>query len=135
LTVNNLPTLEAWCHTVKTILQNYNLTLKFVAIANYQWEPDRPGHTGQSLNALQNQISWSKAQTNLVLNHIGGVLIPAFIYKLTKKRTIQLENGDVEETYEYKYIVNNPEILRLNQEQLCNEAMYKRQLLVSTMER
>ena len=51
-----------------------------------------------------------------------------------KKRTVTLESGEKEETYEYKNIVNDPEMLALNREQLCNEAIYKRQLVVSTME-
>ena len=41
LSVDDLPALENWCRTVRGIVRNYNLTLNFVAIANYQWEPDR----------------------------------------------------------------------------------------------
>jgi len=41
LSVDDLPNLENWCRTVRGIVRNYNLTLNFVAIANYQWEPDR----------------------------------------------------------------------------------------------
>lgn len=134
LTPDDLPALESWCRTVRGILRNYNLTLNFVAIANYQWEPDRPGHTGQSLGALRNQISLSTAQTNIVSNHIGRVLTPTLDRQLMKKRTVQLDNDDKEEIYEYKNVVNDPEMLQLNREQLCSEAIYKRQLLVSTME-
>ncbi len=39
LTVMDLPAMENWCRTVRAVLRNYNLTLNFVAIANYQWEP------------------------------------------------------------------------------------------------
>ena len=134
LTDEDIPSLEAWCRTVRAILRNYNLTLNFVAIANYQWEPDRPGHTGQSLGALRNQISLSTAQTNIVSSHIGRILTPTLDRQLVKKRTVTLESGEKEETYEYKNIVNDPEMLALNREQLCNEAIYKRQLVVSTME-
>lgn len=134
LTVEDLPGLEGWCRTVREVLRGYNLTLNFVAIANYQWEPDRPGHTGQSLGALRNQISLSTAQTNIVSNHIGRVLTPTLDRQLMKKRTVQLENGDKEEVYVYKNVVNDPEMLELNRRQLCDEAVYKRQLIVSTME-
>ena len=134
LTDEDIPSLEKWCRTVRAILRNYNLTLNFVAIANYQWEPDRPGHTGQSLGALRNQISLSTAQTNIVSSHIGRILTPTLDRQLVKKRTVTLESGEKEETYEYKNIVNDPEMLALNREQLCNEAIYKRQLIVSTME-
>mmetsp|Transcript_18881 Transcript_18881/g.34023 ORF Transcript_18881/g.34023 Transcript_18881/m.34023 type:complete len:226 (+) Transcript_18881:175-852(+) len=134
LAADEIPAMENWCHTVRGILRNYNLTLNFVAIANYQWEPDRPGHTGQSLGALRNQISLSTAQTNIVSNHIGRVLTPTLDRQLMKKRTVELENGEKEESYVYKNVVNDPEMLQLNREQLCNEAIYKRQLLVSTME-
>mmetsp|Transcript_22592 Transcript_22592/g.40424 ORF Transcript_22592/g.40424 Transcript_22592/m.40424 type:complete len:217 (+) Transcript_22592:101-751(+) len=134
LTVDDIPAMEIWCRTIRGILRNYNLTLNFVAIANYQWEPDRPGHTGQSLGALRNQISLSTAQTNIVSNHIGRVLTPTLDRQLMKKRTVQLENGEKEEIYVYTNVVNDPEMLMLNREQLCSEAIYKRQLLVSTME-
>ena len=40
----------------------------------------RPGHTGQSLGALRNQISLSTAQTNIVNNHIGRVLESPRLY-------------------------------------------------------
>ena len=128
------PKLENWCHIVRKILRNYNLTLNFVAIANYQWEPDRPGHTGQSLGALRNQISLSTAQTNIVSTHIGRVLTPTLDRQVMAKRIKTLDNGDKEETYTYTNIVNDPEMLALNREQLCNESIYKRQLMISTME-
>mmetsp|Transcript_22469 Transcript_22469/g.48693 ORF Transcript_22469/g.48693 Transcript_22469/m.48693 type:complete len:214 (+) Transcript_22469:88-729(+) len=134
LTVDDLPAMETWCRTVRAILRNYNLSLNFVAIANYQWEPDRPGHTGQSLGALRNQISLSTAQTNIVSSHIGRVLTPTLDRQLMKKRTVQLENGEKEEIYVYENVVNDPELLQLNREQFCDEAIYKRQLLVSAME-
>ena len=134
LTINDIPAMESWCRTVRAILRNYNLTLNFVAIANYQWEPDRPGHTGQSLAALRNQISLSTAQTNIVSSHISKVLTPALDRQLMKKRTIERENGEKEETYVYENVVNDPEMLQLNRDQLCDEALYKRQLVVSTME-
>jgi hypothetical protein len=105
-----------------------------VAIANYQWEPDRPGHTGQSLAALRNQISLSTAQTNIISSHISKILTPALDRQLMKKRTIERENGEKEETYVYENVVNDPEMLQLNRDQLCDEALYKRQLVVSTME-
>jgi hypothetical protein len=134
LTISDLPAMENWCRTVRAILRNYNLTLNFVAVANYQWEPDRPGHTGQSLGALRNQISLSTAQTNIVSSHIGRVLTPTLDRQLMKKRIVPLENGEREEIYVYENVVNDPEMLQLNREQLCEEAMYKRQLVVSTME-
>lgn len=43
LSVDDIPALERWCKTVRKITRDYNLSLNFVAIANYQWEPDRPG--------------------------------------------------------------------------------------------
>lgn len=134
LTVEDIPAMETWCRTVRAILRNYNLTLNFVAISNYQWEPDRPGHTGQSLAALRNQISLSTAQTNIVSSHISKILTPALDRQLMKKRTIERGDGEKEETYVYENVVNDPEMLQLNRDQLCDEAMYKRQLMVSTME-
>jgi len=94
----------------------------------------RPGHTGQSLGALRNQISLSTAQTNIVNSHIGRVLTPTLDRQVVKKKTKTFANGDKEESYEYENIVNDPELLALNRLQLCDEAIYKRQLLVSTME-
>ena len=41
LSPDNLEALEGWCKTVRSVLRNYNLTLNFVAIANYQWEPGK----------------------------------------------------------------------------------------------
>jgi len=134
LTVDDVPALEQWSRTVREILRQYNLTLNFVAIANYQWEPDRPGHTGQSLGALSKQISLSTAQANIVSSHINRVLTPTLERQLTKKRIVQLDSGEKEEIYVYENMVNDPEMLQLNREQLCSEAMYKRQLLVSAME-
>ena len=43
LTIDDIPAMERWCKTVRKITRDYNLSLNFVAIANYQWEPDRPG--------------------------------------------------------------------------------------------
>jgi hypothetical protein len=43
LTLDDIPAMERWCKTVRKITRDYNLSLNFVAIANYQWEPDRPG--------------------------------------------------------------------------------------------
>lgn len=39
-----------------------------------------------------------------------------------------------EETYEYEQVVNDPEMLQLNREQVVDEAVYKLQLVVSVME-
>ena len=43
LSLDDIPAMERWCKTVRRITRDYNLSLNFVAIANYQWEPDRPG--------------------------------------------------------------------------------------------
>ena len=51
-----------------------------------------------------------------------------------KKRTVQLKNDNKEDVYIYENVVNDPELLALNCEQFCEEAIYKRNLLVSTME-
>jgi len=134
LTADDLPSLEGWCREVRTILRHYNLALNFVAIANYQWEPDRPGHTGQSLGALSKQISLSTAQTNIVSNHINRILTPTLERQLTKKRIVPRDDGGQDEIYVYENLINDPEMLQLNREQLCAEAVYKRQLLVSAME-
>ncbi|KAL7438690.1 hypothetical protein ACHAXM_006573 [Skeletonema potamos] len=133
LTIDDIPAMERWCKTVRKITRDYNLSLNFVAIANYQWEPDRPGHTGQSLGALRNQIQLSTAQTNIVSNHIARVLTPSLDTRLHKKTIVEKPNGDKEETYEYMAVINDPEMLQLNREQLCEEAIYKRQLVLSTM--
>ncbi|KAL7458611.1 hypothetical protein ACHAWC_010201, partial [Mediolabrus comicus] len=133
LTVDDIPAMERWCRTVRKITRDYNLSLNFVAIANYQWEPDRPGHTGQSLGALRNQIQLSTAQTNIVGNHIARVLTPSLDTRLHKKIIVEKTNGEREETYEYRAVINDPEMLQLNREQLAEEAVYKRQLVVSTM--
>ena len=93
----------------------------------------RPGHTGQSLSALRNQIQLSTAQTNIVSNHIARVLTPSLDTRLAKKTVIEKPNGEREEKYEYAAVINDPEMLQLNREQLCDEAIYKRQLVVSTM--
>ena len=45
LTVDDIPAMERWCRTVRKITRDYNLSLNFVAIANYQWEPVRPGES------------------------------------------------------------------------------------------
>ena len=97
-------------------------------------DQDRPGHTGQSLGALRNQISLSTAQTNIVSSHIGRLLTPTLDRQLVKKRITELEDGRKEEEYEYQSVVNDPELLALNREQLCEEAIYKRQMVVCTME-
>lgn len=134
LTITDVPALEEWCKNVRTILRHYNLVLNFVAIANYAWEPDRPGHTGQSLGALRNQISMSTAQTNIVSSHIGRVLTPQLDRQILKKQIVEKKEGEREEIYVYENIVADPEMLQLNRVQLVQEAVYKRQLCVSTME-
>lgn len=91
------------------------------------------GHTGQSLGALRNQIQLSTAQTNIVSNHIARVLTPSLDTRLLKKTLVEKPTGEKEETYEYTAVINDPEMLQLNREQLCEEAIYKRQLVVSTM--
>ena len=101
---------------------------------NISREPDRPGHTGQSLGALRNQISLSTAQTGIVSSHIGKILTPGIEKQIVKKRIVQLEDGAKEETFEYENVVFDQELLQLNRTQLCDEAIYKRQLVVSAME-
>lgn len=134
LSIDDIPALEAWCRTVRTVSRHYTIALNFVSIANYQWEPDRPGHTGQSLGALRNQISLSTAQTGIVSTHISKILTPGIERTLAKKRIVKLENGDTEETHIYENVIFDEELLKLNREQLCDEAIYKRQLMVSAME-
>ncbi len=134
LTVTDIPALEEWCKKVHTILRNYNLVLNFVAIANYAWEPDRPGHTGQSLGALRGQIAMSTAQTAIVSGHIGRVLTPGLDRQISKKRIVEIKEGEREEIYVYEHIVADPEMLQLSRVQLCEEAICKRQLCVSSME-
>ena len=165
LSVDDIPAVERWCKIVRKIARDYNLSLNFVAIANYQWEPDRPGklllvevscnmlycfldtlyftqlqpfvnhlgHTGQSLGALRNQIQLSTAQTNIVSNHIARVLTPSLDTRLSKKIIVEKPDGVREESYEYKAVINDPEMLQLNRQQLVDEAIYKRQLVLSTM--
>ena len=36
LSVDDIPAMERWCKTVRKITRDYNLSLNFVAIANYQ---------------------------------------------------------------------------------------------------
>jgi hypothetical protein len=48
--------------------------------------------------------------------------------------TEDVEEITKEEFYEYEQVVNDPEMLQLNREQMCDEAVYKRQLVVSVME-
>ena len=70
-----------------------------------------------------------------------GIYLPSFrqsnkhdVYgRLAKKTVIEKPNGEREEKYEYAAVINDPEMLQLNREQLCDEAIYKRQLVVSTM--
>ena len=100
----------------------------------FQWEPDRPGHTGQSLGALRNQISLSTAQTNIVSSHIGKILTPGIERQIKKKRVTELENGGKEEEFEYENVIFDPDLLQLNREQLVDEGVYKRQLVVSSLE-
>lgn len=85
------------------------------------------------MGALRNQIQLSTAQTNIVSNHIARVLTPSLDTRLSKKTVVEKPNGEREETYEYAAVINDPEMLALNREQLCQEAIYKRQLVVSTM--
>ena len=47
LDASKVSELEDWCRRVRGILRQYNLVLNFLSVVTYQWEPDRPGHTGQ----------------------------------------------------------------------------------------
>ena len=85
------------------------------------------------MGALRNQIQLSTAQTYIVGNHIARVLTPSLDTRLHKKTIVEKTNGEREETYEYRAVINDPEMLQLNREQLAEEAVYKRQLVVSTM--
>ena len=76
----------------------------------------------------------STAQTNILSSHVGRILTPAFDPQLVARRTVTKENGDKEETFEYKNELHDPEMLQLNREQLVDEAIYKRQMVVSAME-
>lgn len=58
LSASNPQELEGWCRRVRSILRNYNLVLNFLSVATYQWEPDRPGHTGQ-VNIIFDRLLWS----------------------------------------------------------------------------
>ena len=51
-----------------------------------------------------------------------------------KKRIVEIKEGEREEIYVYEHIVADPEMLQLSRLQLCEEAIYKRQLCVSSME-
>lgn len=106
----------------------------------------------QSLAALNNQMQSGTARINILQNDISRVLTPALTRQLTKKRLVvhkckpspqdttsmntdeDFEEIIKEEFYEYEQVVNDPEMLQLNREQMCDEAIYKRQLAVSVME-
>ena len=109
-------------------------------------------YLSQSLAALNNQMQSGTARINILQNDISRVLTPALTRQLIKKRlvvhkskpspqdtTTMNTDEDVEEIikeefYEYEQVVNDPEMLQLNREQMCDEAIYKRQLAVSVME-
>jgi hypothetical protein len=104
----------------------------------------------QSLAALNNQMQSGTARVNILQNDISRVLTPALSRQLIKKRLVvhkskpqdsnmadgteDVEEITKEEFYEYEQVVNDPEMLQLNREQMCDEAVYKRQLVVSVME-
>eukprot|EP00804_Cyclotella_cryptica_P023172 CCRYP_000372-RA/>CCRYP_000372-RA protein AED:0.09 eAED:0.09 QI:0/0/0/1/0/0/2/419/211 len=139
LSPNNVESLERWCRQVRSTLRSYNLVLNFLSVATYH------------LAALNNQMQSGTARINILQNDISRVLTPALTRQLTKKRlvvhkskpspqdTTTSADGNVEEIikeefYEYEQVVNDPEMLQLNREQMCDEAIYKRQLVVSVME-
>ena len=86
------------------------------------------------------------ARVNILQTDISRVLTPSLTRQLVKKRMVihkspnnnEDANEDIqevrEETYEYKQVINDPEMLQLNREQMVEEAIYKRQLVVSVME-
>ena len=90
------------------------------------------------------------ARVNILQNDISRVLTPALTRQLIKKRLVvhktkpaqdstamaseEVEELIKEEFYEYEQVINDPEMLQLNREQMCDEAVYKRQLVVSVME-
>jgi hypothetical protein len=82
------------------------------------------------------------ARVNILQNDISRVLTPSLTRQLVKKRMVVHKNSSQsqneeeirEETYEYEQVVNDPEMLQLNREQMVDEAIYKRQLVVSVME-
>jgi hypothetical protein len=83
------------------------------------------------------------ARVNILQNDISRVLTPSLTRQLIKKRVIvhktpQTDGEKIEEvreeTYCYEQVVNDPEMLQLNREQMVDEAIYKRQLVVSVME-
>ena len=61
------------------------------------------------------------------------MLTPSLDTRLHKKTIVEKTNWEREETYIYRAVINDPEMLQLNREQLAEEAVYKRQLVVSTM--
>ena len=129
--------------------------LTYVSYPSHHTTPLHLNSRNQSLAALKNQIQSSTARTNIVSNDISRILTPTLSRQLTKKRIIlstttttnnnnkpddsntmdESNNTETkEEIYTYEQIVSDPEVLQLNREQLCAEAIYKRQLVVSTME-
>jgi hypothetical protein len=83
------------------------------------------------------------ARVNILQNDISRVLTPSLTRQLVKKRVVIHKEPQTdgekfeevrEETYCYEQVVNDPEMLQLNREQMVDEAIYKRQLVVSVME-
>jgi hypothetical protein len=72
LDANRVPELEAWCRRVRGVLRQYNLVLNFLSVATYQWEPDRPGHTGQV--GLYKIVFWSVSVFFVSLAVVGTIV-------------------------------------------------------------
>lgn len=79
LSPNNVESLEIWCREVRSTLRSYNLVLNFLSVATYQWEPDRPGHTGQVRSCVLNFVSCLVRFPNfdvIIHTELGGAKQP-----------------------------------------------------------
>lgn len=128
-------TLESWCKQVRTTIRQFNLVLNFIRPATYQWAPDRSGHTNQSLSTLNNEISLAGSTlSSIISSDINRVLTPTLDKQLKQAQKVEKDNVKTE-TYTYVHVIDDVEMLQLHREQLCVEALDKRELLCVTMQK
>jgi len=133
LVPSNTETLEAWCRTVRKLIREFNLVLNFCHPATYQWAPDRSGHNEQNVGALRSEINYSSSAVDMLITSVNQVLTPSYDKLLEQSVKTTVENV---KTVKYTYVqVVDEELHQLHKEQLCEEAMDKREFLVVVLER
>ncbi len=132
LSTDKVDDLLVWCKTIRSLIRHYNLSLHFIRTSTYQWKPDRQGHTSQSLNALLDEISVSNNVTSMISSNVNNILTPSITRETKKIIKTKVDNVETEE-YVYENKIYDPDHLKLDMELLCDEAVYKRHLLILRM--